>query len=137
MDAQIKDFYIMFKTGLTIFEHVQNQNIDGQLFGGFISAINTLATQFDKQGLSSFVTGKRFFLMHKTTDLIFIAAFEPTVKSKDAQKALLDIVEQFTRMFPPSFFEHWQGNLSPFKKFGDEFLINPIDPTKRLMQALW
>jgi hypothetical protein len=135
--SEFEDLWIMERSGLTIFEKVSNVAIDGQLFGGFMSAINTFASQIDEKGLSNIHTGKKLIVFHKTDRLVYIAGFDEKIKPKDAQKVIIQIADKFNKMFPPSFFDHWKGNLAPFEQFGEQLTAESGNAIGKMAQALW
>ncbi len=72
MGRIIQDIWIMDYDGSVMFQRLFDHNLNSDLLGGFISALNTFAMQFDENGLSDFELGTKRFVIARNDDLLFI-----------------------------------------------------------------
>jgi hypothetical protein len=105
--------------------------------GGFISALDSFATNFDDEGLSDFEMNDKRFIIAKKEDLLFITNCEKKVKKKDALEELKKIISKFFQNYPPEVWKKWDGDKSKFHGFEkkiDDSLQKVMD---RLNKDLW
>lgn len=129
----------MRDNGTVIFKRVFNEKVDAQLFGGFMSALNTVASQMsESSGITSFEIGdKRFYVIRKD-GMMFIANSEVKVKSKEALKDLDNVVTKFFGTYPSDMINAWNGDLSFFDNFEHEINETLEDRAlKMLKSSLW
>jgi hypothetical protein len=133
----LQDIWILLKNGVVIYQRTFNNDLDPQLFGGFMSALNSFATQLNRDGLSSFEMGNKKFYFLKRELLTFISNAAKEVKPKKVMDELINIADKFEQHYPREIIEHWDGNLNFFESF--EKVINDSleDLIDRFKKAFW
>ena len=132
----LRDLWIMDASGTVLFKRVFEEKINEQLFGGFMSALNTFASQIDKDGLSSFDVGNRKFILLKHEKLFFIANFDSKVNPKKAQKELQDIADKFLQAYTVAIIA-WDGNVKTFEDFSTKIQDSLEDVIGNFQKAFW
>ena len=133
----IQDIWILKSEGVVLFKRVFNEKMDAQLFGGFMSALNALAGQLDKSGLSNFELGDKKYAIIKNSDLVFIANFNKNSKPKKAEEELKEVVNKFFNTFQFDEITSWKGDLSYFERFKDVISESLETVEDKLTDALW
>ena len=137
MGKIIQDIWIVNNQGAVMFQRLFDRNIDSNLLGGFISALNTFAMQFDDNGLTDFEMNNKQFIIAKKQDLIFITDCAKKVNQMEAQKELLKIMHKFMEEYPPEVYQKCEEN----PRECDKFLLKIDDSLQKIMdrlnQALW
>jgi hypothetical protein len=136
MTKVLRDIWILTQGGMVIFRRVFNEKVDAQLFGGFMSALETFALQIADKGMSSFEIGDRFFYIHKENNLMFIVNSATTASKKDSLRELENIVKKFFKLYLKTIFEDFNGDISIFGKFKSEIEESLDNPLQRLKE-LW
>ncbi|HME53960.1 MAG TPA: hypothetical protein VKM55_17170 [Candidatus Lokiarchaeia archaeon] len=109
----MEQLWIMKTDGIVLF-HKGTSEINSDLVGGFISAINTLASQMDENGLREIEFSQQCMLISKVNDVLFIILHDKHVKSKKVSQKLKQIIAVFSGLYPPSKIASWKGNLAEF-----------------------
>jgi len=112
-----QDLWIMTESGLVLY-HKSIHQLDKHLFGGFMSALHSFSQEIDKGGITNFMINERRYSIYKKQNLIFVIGSYPTVKEKRVLMGLEAISEQFIELYG-SLLENWDGEVTPFKNFGD------------------
>ncbi|MHA1793744.1 MAG: hypothetical protein ACTSVI_13965 [Promethearchaeota archaeon] len=133
----LQDIYIISEDGRVMFRRVYDEKVDAQLFGGFMSALNTLATQFNEDGLSEFNLGKNKYLVIKRNDIFFIANYNNKMNIKKAKQELENVIKIFFENYLVDLVAGWDGDLTKFKGFGDKIKDSLEDAIKTFEQAFW
>lgn len=133
----LQDIWILLKNGVVLYQRTFNTDLDPQLFGGFMSALNSFASQLNRDGLSSFEMGNKKFYFLKREQLTYIANAGKDVKPKKVMEELVTIADKFENLFPKEIIDTWDGNLNffeGFQKYIDDSLEETID---RFRNAFW
>ncbi|MHA1891265.1 MAG: hypothetical protein ACTSYS_09770 [Promethearchaeota archaeon] len=133
----LQDIYIISEDGRVMFRRVYDEKVDAQLFGGFMSALNTLATQFNEDGLSEFNLGKNKYLVIKRNDIFFIANYNNKMNIKKAKQELENVIKIFFENYLVDLVAGWDGDLTKFEGFGDKIKDSLEDAIKTFEQAFW
>ena len=137
MGKIIQDIWILQPTGLVLFQRVFEQKMDSQLFGGFICALDTFATNFDSEGISKFELSNKQFLIAQKNNLLFIVDYSPKANLKSVQAELQSIVKKFFDIYPPAIWTNWNGDLSMFDNFSTQIQNSLEDVVANFQKAFW
>ncbi len=121
----------------------ENENqTDAVIVGGFLSAINSFALQTENNTIKNLTIGDSFWTITKihNQDNFFLAvhsdAFpddkEKALKVNAIEKFIVEILSEFTRLFPPSFFKTPPSSMSVFRNI-KEFTMQKIDAYNSLL----
>ncbi|MHA1680483.1 MAG: hypothetical protein ACTSUE_05705 [Promethearchaeota archaeon] len=134
----LQDIWILKEDGIVIFQHIfDKEKMNTQLFGGFMSALNTFASQLDENGLSNFELGAKKFTIIKHNRLIFIGNYDKKQKAKKASEELKDVINKFFNTFAFDDIINWVGDLGFFKNFEDVIKDSLEDVVGSLKDSLW
>jgi hypothetical protein len=137
MGKDLQDLWILMQEGTVVFKQVFDEKVDSQLFGGFMSALNSFASQISQDGLNNFELGDKRFYLVKKNGMMFIANSRINVKVKNAIKELESIIDRFFKMFPPEILSAWNGDLSFFDSFKVDIKDSFEDPVEKMKSSLW
>ncbi|TFF84378.1 MAG: hypothetical protein EU552_00740 [Promethearchaeota archaeon] len=133
----LQDIWILSEAGIVLFHRKYDENLDDQLFGSLLSALNSFAEELVKDGLSNFELKSKRFTLIKTNNLIFIADSSKKVKEKKVMEELKEIVNKFFKLYPPQMLKDWDNDVSIFKKFENEIKESLEDTIDRFRKAFW
>jgi len=125
----LQDIWILTHTGTVLFCRVFEAQMEKQLFGALMSALNTFAEQLADGGLSNFELSEKKFVLKKSGSYTFIASSSKKVKEKKLIEHLERVIEKFNKKFPEDWFKDWDCDISVFEGFEEEIgesLENPI-----------
>jgi hypothetical protein len=115
--SNIQEFWVMLEGGSVLYRHTHSDIVDPQLFGGFMSAINSIAATFTKDGLNNFELGNLQFFVLKRDGLIFVANTKKNVKPQKVEKEIQNNINKFVSKYPPELLQTWNGDLTFFDGF--------------------
>lgn len=119
----IRDFWIIVKNGIVVFDHKYDQVVDVDLFGAFMSALNTYAEEIAEGGIKSFDIPPNTFTLIKEENFLFVATSSKKVKKKIVAEELKRIVEKFFNRYPKNFLKSWEyGDVKIFSEFETEIV---------------
>ena len=132
MTKVIQDIWILNDNGIVIFNRVFNEQLEAQLFGSLMSALNSFAQQIsDGQGLNNFeISNKRFTLIKKRS-FLFIANSSKKFKEKKVILELEKIAQKFNDQYSEDFFKGWDNDVNIFIDFKNEIENALEDPVKQ------
>lgn len=117
MTAQpvLEELWIVEQTGLTLYNQAVETNVNSQLFGSFMAAVNQLASQLGQGKFDSVDFGdyKLTFTHCADTNVMIIARSDPKVKDARIRAYLGKIREDFIVKFCETLKE-WDGNVDVF-----------------------
>lgn len=122
--------------GTLLFQRVFQEKLDGQLFSGFMSALQTFASQLDDHGLSSFEIGNKKFILKKEQDNFFVANFDKKVNPKKAQAELEDIAKKFLSNYQVELMS-FRGNIEVFKDFEKHIADSLEEVVSKFQASFW
>jgi hypothetical protein len=119
----ISNIWILKDNGKLLFNRVCDQNLDNELFGNLVTAMNSFSKELAEGDLTNFeINNNRFTILKKENDLIFIANSSNKNGDKKIKENLEKISEKFLESYPKktSNFEQEIKDLleDPEKKFG-------------------
>ena len=133
----IQDIWIVNNGGSVLFQRLFDSRVNADLLGGFFSALNSFALQFDKNGLTGIEMNNKRFVIAKHKDVLFVSNCEKVVLDKDAQKELLRIVDLFLKEYPPEVYQ--TGEIEPkiFENFLTKIDTSLDTAVDQFHQAFW
>ena len=137
MAKLIQDIWIMADSGIVLFHRVFNKQIDAQLFGGLMTALNVFAEQLSKGGLTNFEISEKRFSVIKRKDLLFIANASKNQKHKKVAHELDIITKRFFELYNDDFMAHFNGNIKEFADFENEIENSLEEITRKFQKAFW
>ncbi|MFX1363677.1 MAG: hypothetical protein ACFFCE_09285 [Promethearchaeota archaeon] len=123
----------MSEEGIVLFSRVFDPKVDAQLFGGLMSALNTIAETLSEGGLSNFQLSDMRFTIMKMNKLIFVANASLSVKDKKLREEIQKIAEKFFTKYPENIIKNWDYDISIF----DDFEKDIEDTLKNPMKKFW
>ena len=124
----VKDFWIITETGIEIFSHAPEVPINPTLFGGFVSALQSLSEEISQKKMESFVIGdQRYSFYNEEGKSIFIIG-RASVQELESRvtKVLSVLYRRFYNEYK-KYLIRFSGNVGPFQKFGE--IMKTIDFT--------
>ena len=125
----LQDIWILSNSGTVLFSRVFDPQLENQLFGALMSALNSFAEQLADGGLSNFELSDKKFVLKKRAEYTFVASASKKVKEKKLIERLEHVIDKFTHKFPDDWFKDWDCDVSVFECFEEEIgdsLENPI-----------
>ena len=127
--AILQDIWILSNTGTVLFSRVFDPQMENQLFGALMSALNTFAEQLADGGLTNFELSDKKFVLKKRGEYTFVASASKKVKEKKLIERLENVIGKFIKKFPDDWFKKWDCDVSAFECFEEDIgdsLENPI-----------
>ena len=135
MGKVLQDIWIVNDSGLALFSRVYDEKINAQLFGGFMSALDSFAHEISDSGVDSFdIRNKRFSFL-KRNNILFVANSEKKYKENKVHKELNKIIERFFELYGDKL-ENWKGDMDAFSGFQNE-ITESIEPINKFEKSFW
>ncbi len=135
MPKVIQDIWILNNDGIVLFNRVFHEQIEAQLFGGLMSALNSFAQQLSDDGLKNFELSNKRFTLIKKKGFLFIANSSKKFKEKKVIQELEEISLKFNNQYPNEFFNEWDHDISIFSEFKKEIEDALEDPVKKFWEG--
>jgi hypothetical protein len=111
----IPDIWVT-RDGLVLFEqHVMG--VDTDMMGSLFSAIDSIASLIDSNGISSMEIGKKKLSIHKRSGVTFIVASSVKDKKKSIDQYVNTVADLFFEAYPAKFVASWDGDCAAFHGF--------------------
>ncbi len=136
MSKLLQDLWIMTPDGTVLFKRVFEEKLNEQLFGGFMSALETFASQLDDHGLSSFEIGSKKFILKKEQGNFYVANFDKKVNPKKAQAELEEIARKFINAYQVELMS-FRGNIEAFKGFEKQIQESLEEVVTKFQASFW
>ena len=122
----IKDFWIITETGIEIFSYAPEVPINPTLFGGFVSALQSLSEEISQKRMESFVIGNQRYSFYKEEGKsIFIIGRASVQELKSRVNKVLSVLYRRFYNEYERYLIKFSGNVSPFQKF--EEIMKTLD----------
>ena len=131
MTKIIQDIWILDDNGIVLFNRVFDEQMEAQLFGGLMSALNSFAQQLSDGGLKNFEISNKRFTLIKKRGFLFIANSSKKFKEKKVTLQLEVIAQKFNNQYPDDFFKGWDNDVNVFIDFKNEIENALEDPVKK------
>ncbi len=122
MNKTLEDIWIMTEEGQIIFDRIFNKNINPEIFAGFISGLNFLTLQIEKDKPSKFKIKNRKFIIIKKKNLFFISNYSRRIKIKMVKIELNSVIKSFFKIYTSEVLSLFNGNNDIFEIYAKEFL---------------
>lgn len=133
----IQDIWIISEAGAVLYHRVFDKSVDEQLIGALMSALNLLAEELEKGGLSSFEIKEKKYFITKQNQVSFIVNSSKKIKEKKVKEELSTIVNKFSNLYPKEFFNNWDNDISIFDDFENQIKDSLQDTIHKFENAFW
>jgi hypothetical protein len=133
----IQDIWILNDAGAVLFNRVFDKKVDEQLIGALISALNLLAEELEKGGLSNFELKDKKYIILKKNGISFISNSPKKAKEKKVQEEMKHIVDKFFKLYPKEIFDNWDNDVSIFSDFENHIKDSLQDTIDKFEKAFW
>lgn len=134
----IDEIWIINANGITLFNLSKDERIDPQLFGGFISAIESFIISLGYKEINAMSLGEsKITFYHGEQNIMFISRSGKKIKDKLIIKGLKLVEQKFIEHYQETLIK-WNGDPEIFTKFGE--IIKEIfedNPEKIVEKSLW
>lgn len=113
--GHVPDIWVT-RNGLVLFEHHADKSMDMDIMGSLFSAIDSIASLIDGDGISSMDIGKKKMIVHKRSGITFIVA-SSAMDKKAMDRYVKKIAGLFFETYPERFVSNWDGDCTPFQNF--------------------
>ena len=137
VEKVIQDIWILSDAGAVLFNRVLDKKVDEQLIGALISALNLLAEELEKGGLSNFELKDKKYIILKKNDISFIVNSPKKTKEKKVKEEMRSIVDIFFSLYPKETFDNWDNDISIFSDFENHIKDSLQDTIDKFEKAFW
>ena len=137
VEKVIQDIWILNDAGNVLFHRVLYKKGDQQLIGALISALNLLAEELERGGLSNFELKDKKYIITKQHGISFIVNSPKKTKEKKVKEEIKNIVEKFFTLYPAEFFNQWDHDISIFSDFENHIKDSLQDTIDKFEKAFW
>jgi hypothetical protein len=129
--------WVVSEGGIVVFSRVYEKNLDDQLFGALLTALNSFAEEITHDGLSNFELSDIRFTILKKSRFIFIANSDKKIKPKRVLQELKNVMEIFFSVYSKEVLDNWDSDVSIFSNFDKKIEDSLDDPIKKMEKAFW
>ena len=129
--------WIVSEGGIVVFSRVYEKNLDDQLFGALLTALNSFAEEITHDGLSNFELSDIRFTILKKSRFIFIANSDKKIKPKRVLQELKNVMDVFFSVYSKEVLDNWDSDVSIFSDFDKKIEDSLDDPIKKMKKAFW
>ncbi len=137
LEKIIQDIWILNEAGTVLYHRIFEKHIDDQLIGALMSALNLLAEELEKGGLSNFEIKDKKYIIMKQHDLSFIVNSPKKAKEKKVKEELQTIVNKFFTLYPLEMLKNWDNDVSIFADFETHIKDSLQDTIDKFEKAFW
>lgn len=132
----LHDLWIITNDGIVLFNHSFNPEIETQLFGALLSALNSFAEELSEGGLQNFELSNKQYIIMKKNKLLFIANSPKKVKKNKIVNELEIISNNFFENYGKVFEkDDWDGDIEIFTDFEEDIKGAFEDPVKKFWEG--
>jgi hypothetical protein len=136
MGKIIQDVWILNDSGVVLFSRVFDEKVDEQLFGSFMTALNSFAGEISEGGLTSFELKNKKFTIRKENRFLFVVNSDKDERTKKVEKELNLIVNKFFDKYS-GILDNWDNDISVFKDFEEDIDDSLKSALKTMEEAFW
>ena len=122
----LQDILIITKIGNVLISKIKNPQIEKDLLGKLVSALDTFCEDLSNEELRQFEFSNLRFDLIKRNDIIFLGSSSKDVKHKKVVKVLRYIIDLFFERFPEDYLNNWDGNIDLFREL-EEYITKTRD----------
>jgi len=137
VEKVIQDIWILNDAGAVLYYRVFDKKVDEQLFGALMSALNLLAEELEKGGLSNFELKDKKYIITKHHGILFIVNSSKKTKEKKVNEEIKSIVDKFFTLYPKEMFNNWDNDVSIFADFENHIKDSLQDTIDKFEKAFW
>ena len=116
--GEVKEVWIFVETGVEIFNYAPETQLDPELLGGFLSALQSFSLELSKQTLNAMMIGDDRYVFLRRQEAKFYILGRASLKSNETkiEKTLKFIADRFEKEYKPHLV-NFAGNVVPFRSF--------------------
>jgi hypothetical protein len=133
----LQDIWILTENGIVLYHRKFDENMDDQLFGGLMAALNSFAEELVNKGLSNFELQDKRYTLFKKNSVLFIANSAKKVKEKKVMQEILFIASKFFDLYSEDILLNWDNDISIFMNFEKEIEDSLEETIKKFQDAFW
>ncbi len=137
MSKVLQDIWILIESGIVLYHRRFDENMDDQLFGGLMAALNSFAEELVHKGLSNFELQDKRYTLLKKNSILFIANSAKKVKEKKVMQEMLFIANKFFDLYSEDILLNWDNDVSVFMNFEKEIEDSLEETIKKFQDAFW
>ncbi|MFW9784344.1 MAG: hypothetical protein ACFFFB_18845 [Candidatus Heimdallarchaeota archaeon] len=137
MEKVIQDIWILNDAGAVLFNRVLDKKVDEQLIGALISALNLLAEELEKGGLSNFEIKDKKYIILKQHGISFIVNSPKKAKEKKVKEEMKRIVDKFFNLYSKDILDNWDNDVNLFSDFENHIKDSLQDTIDKFEKAFW
>ena len=132
----LQDIWIITDGGISCFTRVFNKNLNEQLFGALLSALNIFAEEVTQGGLTNFEIQNNRFTIMKEKGFIFVSKSSKKIKENKVNEELEKVKKKFFDKYKEIVLDDWDGDISIFEDFEKSIMDTLEDPIKKFWHDL-
>ncbi len=134
----IEEFYVITETGICIYAHTLHNEIDENLFAGFMTALNQFSMSWSSESLNAFRLGQAKYTILSQDKLLFVARTSIKAKEKALRKELQEMVEIFQdRAGTLDFSAPWESTRDAQGELNDALNRFLLPAEDKMHYAIW
>jgi len=133
----LQDIWILTESGIVLYHRRFDENMDDQLFGGLMAALNSFAEELVDKGLSNFELQDKRYTLLKKNEILFIANSAKKVKEKKVMQEMVFIANKFFDLYSEDILLNWDNDVSVFMNFEKEIEDSLEETIKKFQDAFW
>ena len=133
----LQDIWILTESGIVLYHRRFDENMDDQLFGGLMAALNSFAEELVDKGLSNFELQDKRYTLLKKNEILFIANSAKKVKEKKIMQEMVFIANKFFDLYSEDILLNWDNDVSVFMNFEKEIEDSLEETIKKFQDAFW
>lgn len=137
VEKVIQDIWILNDAGAVLFNRVLDKKVDEQLIGALISALNLLAEELEKGGLSNFEIKDKKYIILKQHGISFIVNSPKKAKEKKVKEEMKRIVDKFFNLYSKDILDNWDNDVNLFSDFENHIKDSLQDTIDKFEKAFW
>lgn len=119
--GEVKEIWVIHKSGATLFSYAPESSVDSLLFGGFLCALQSFSLELTSKRMNSITIGSDMFVFYFEENKQFFVMGRSTIKISlfKIQKILQNIYNLFSNQYKESL-EKFDGNITKYHDFINE-----------------
>lgn len=131
----IKNFWVVNKNGIVIFNYSPSHRMDDQRFGALLNTLDEFAEEFTEEGLQNFELENEKYLLFDKDEILCIANSSKDVDEKEIIDKLKTLSEKFLKQYK-DYLDNWKGNIEKFSDFEDIINKELRSPVKKFLKKI-
>ena len=123
--------------GLTIFSRLYTQDINKELFGMLVTALNAIAESTSEGQLKYFELSEKRYTILKKYKFLFAVNSSNEHKQKKIDQELSNMAEKFFKIYPEEDLNNFKGNLGAFSEYEKKFFEEIHEKLEQPVKEFW